>query len=468
MNSAVWWIRRDLRLSDNLSLSTALQRAGQVFPVFILDPRLLASGYCAEKRLSFLYAGLCALDASLRERGSYLLLRSGNPEQVLAELLHQTGAGVIYAQEDYSPYAVDRDSKIGRSLPVTFLPGLTVHHPKVMLKANRTPYTVYTPFNKAWQAHAWPGEPLPAPGEIPTLPGFASETIPVDVRSPISDLFPAGETEAQRRLDEFTARLDAPVFDYQENRNRVDLKGTSTLSPYLRFGMLSARQGVAAGRQAAASAWDQRSRRGAETWLNELVWREFYLSILYHFPAVRLSSFRPEMSQIRWLNEKENFAAWKEGRTGYPIVDAAMHQLVQTGWMHNRARMIVASFLTKDLLIDWRWGERYFMQHLIDGDPAANNGGWQWVAGTGTDAAPYFRVFNPVLQSRKFDPTGAYIRRFVPELADVPDEFIHEPWKMPVDLQQEAGCIIGKDYPVPIVDHTLARERVLIAYKVKG
>ena len=468
MNSAIWWIRRDLRLGDNLSLSTALQRAGQVFPVFILDPRLLASRYCGEKRLSFLYAGLCALDASLREHGSYLLLRSGNPEQVLAELLHQTGAGAVYAQEDYSPYAVARDSKIGQRLPVTFLPGLTVHHPKQILKANRTPYTVYTPFNKAWQAHAWPGEPLPAPGVIPTPPGFASEEIPAGVRCPANDLFPAGETEAQRRLDEFTSGLDAPVFEYGENRNRLDLESTSTLSPYLRFGMLSARQGVAAVRQAASRAWDQHSRRGTETWLNELVWREFYLSILYHFPAVRSSSFRPGMSQIRWLNEEENFAAWKEGRTGFPIVDAAMGQLVQTGWMHNRARIIVASFLTKDLLIDWRWGERYFMQHLIDGDPAANNGGWQWVAGTGTDAAPYFRVFNPVLQSRKFDPTGAYIRRFLPELADVPNEFIHEPWKMAIDFQQEANCIIGKDYPAPIVDHTLARERVLIAYKVKG
>lgn len=467
MNAAIWWIRRDLRLSDNLPLSTALGQARQVFPVFILDPRLLASGYSSEKRLSFLYAGLHSLDTSLRERGGYLLLRSGNPEQVLKELFYQTEAEAIYAQEDYSPYAVARDRKIKQILPLILLPGLSVYHPQEVQNTNRTPYTVYTPFNKAWQAHSWTGEPIPAPKDIPTPPGFASESIPA-IHSLISDLFPAGESEAQRRLSEFTSSSDAPIFAYQENRNRLDLEGTSTLSPYLRFGMLSARQAVAVARQAINRAWNQYSRRSAETWLNELVWREFYLSILYHFPAVRLSAFRPKMNDIRWLNEEDSFAAWKDGRTGYPIVDAAMRQLVQTGWMHNRARMITASFLIKDLLIDWRWGERYFMQHLIDGDPAANNGGWQWVAGTGTDAAPYFRVFNPLLQSRKFDPTGVYIRRYIPELADVPTEFIHEPWKMPLDIQGKIRCIIGKDYPAPIVDHTLARERVLITYRMKG
>ncbi len=199
--------------------------------------------------------------------------------------------------------------------------------------------------------------------------------------------------------------------------------------------------------------------------MNELVWREFYSAILYHFPYVRQMAFRPAMRQISWRNDPADFAAWAAGRTGYPVVDAAMRQLNTTGWMHNRARMIVASFLTKDLLVDWRWGERYFMQQLLDGDPAANNGGWQWTAGTGTDAAPYFRVFNPVLQGIKFDPQGAYVRRWTPELAAVPDEFIHTPWKMPVELQRSAGCIIGKDYPAPIVDHAAARQRVLAAYR---
>lgn len=465
-HAAIWWIRRDLRLSDNLALSTALQHAEQVLPVFILDPKLVSSGNIGEKRLSFLYEGLRALDASLQKRGSYLTLRSGNPENVLTELLNQTAAGAIYAEEDYSPYAVARDRKINKSLPLTLLPGLTVNHPNVMLKGNQTPYTVYTPFNKAWQARPWPGELSPAPLHIPTPPGYVSEAIPGGDDSLVKELFPAGEAEAQRRLNWFIDSQEAPIFDYQNNRNRVDLAGTSSLSSYLRFGMLSAKQAVAAARQAIARAEDPPAIHSAETWLNELVWREFYLSIMFHFPEVRLSSFQQKMKKIRWLNNEGDFTAWKEGRTGYPIVDAAMRQLVQIGWMHNRARMIVASFLTKDLLIDWRWGETYFMQHLIDGDPAINNGGWQWVAGTGTDAAPYFRIFNPVLQSQKFDPKGEYIRRFVPELVRVADKFIHEPWKIPVSLQEDAGCIIGKDYPTPIVDHAFARERALSSYRV--
>jgi deoxyribodipyrimidine photo-lyase len=200
------------------------------------------------------------------------------------------------------------------------------------------------------------------------------------------------------------------------------------------------------------------------TWLNELIWREFYISILMHFPEVRRRSFREVYRHLLWDNDREAFLAWQEGRTGYPIVDAAMRQLLATGWMHNRARMIVASFLTKDLLVDWRWGERHFMQHLIDGDPAANNGGWQWTAGTGTDAAPYFRVFNPVLQSNRYDPEGAYIRRWVPELADVPDEVIHHPWTMSRAQQERSGCIVGLDYPAPIVEHKVARERAIAAY----
>jgi deoxyribodipyrimidine photo-lyase len=468
MSSAIWWIRRDLRLSDNQALSAALLHGGSVFPVFILDPSLISSRYCGQKRLSFLFDGLRALDISLRDRGSYLLLRSGTPALILNQLLQKTSSDVIYAEEDYSPYAVSRDRPIVESFPLTLFPGLTVHHPKDILKPNRTPYTVFTPFKNAWQARGWNSQLLPAPRQIPTPPGIPSEAIPVGDPNLKGRLFSAGELEAQHRLDTFIGGHNAPVFTYEENRNRLDFEETSMLSPYLRFGMLSARQALNAAWQAEARAWDQSSHRGTETWLNELIWREFYQSILYHFPEVRCGSFRPEMSRIRWINDEAHFSAWKDGQTGYPIVDAAMRQLVQEGWMHNRVRMIVASFLTKDLSIDWRWGERHFMQHLVDGDPAANNGGWQWVAGTGIDAAPYFRVFNPVLQSKKFDPDGTFIRRFVPELERVPMEFIHEPWKMPFVLQKEIGCIIGKDYPVPIVDHSMTRKRVLNAYKLRG
>ncbi len=462
MSTAIWWIRRDLRVSDNQALAAALSQAEQVLPVFVLDPKLLNSSYVGEKRLAFLYAGLRALDNDLRQRGSGLVVRSGDPVHVLTDLQREVGAGAILAEADHSPFARRRDQRAARLLPLHLVPGLTVHSPHEVVKADGTPYTVFTPFSKAWLGHPWPGDALPAPDWIPTLAGVMSEDIPASPPLSTQIPFQAGETEAQRRLDAF---IENAVYSYGDERNRMDLAGTSGLSPYLRFGMLSARQVVAAARQTEAQATDAQSRRSAETWLNELIWREFYIAILYHFPSVRQTAFRPALRNLAWVNDLDDFDAWAQGRTGYPVVDAAMRQLLQTGWMHNRARMIAASFLTKDLLVDWRWGERHFMQHLIDGDPAANNGGWQWTAGTGTDAAPYFRIFNPVTQSQKFDPDGAFIRRFVPELVNVPNEFIHTPWMMTSDLQTRIGCLIGKDYPAPIVDHKLARERVLSVYK---
>jgi deoxyribodipyrimidine photo-lyase len=227
--------------------------------------------------------------------------------------------------------------------------------------------------------------------------------------------------------------------------------------------MISARQAVAAAGAAACAA--EGGKNGADTWLNELIWREFYQAILFHFPNVLQEALRADLRDIAWANHREDFQAWCDGRTGFPVVDAAMRQLVQTGWMHNRARMIVASFLVKDLLVDWRWGERFFMAHLIDGDAAANNGGWQWTAGVGADAAPYFRIFNPVLQALTFDPDGAFVRRWLPELAQVATAYIHAPWTMPDGVQQSAGCVIGRDYPAPIVDREMTRQRTLSAYR---
>jgi deoxyribodipyrimidine photo-lyase len=461
MKRAIWWIRRDLRLSDNQALMAALSLAEEVIPAFVLDPGLLNSAYCGEKRLAFLFDGLRALDADLHRRGSALVVRRGEPLAALAELQRQTGAERIFAEADFSPYARRRDRRLARELPLDLTPGLTVHAPAAVVKADGTPYTVFTPFSKAWLSQPWPGEPLPAPGRIPTPTDILGEAIPV-LRLSGEVPFLAGETQALRLLAAFTSRA---IGRYGEERNRMDLAGTSGLSPYLRFGMLSARQAATAARQADARAIDGIARRGAETWLNELIWREFYISILYHFPHVRRMAFRPGMRSIPWINDLEAFTAWAAGRTGYPVVDAAMRQLVQIGWMHNRARMIAASFLTKDLLIDWRWGEKFFMQYLLDGDPAANNGGWQWTAGTGTDAAPYFRVFNPVLQSMKFDPQGAYIRRYIPELANVPPDFIHTPWTMPLHMQKQVGCLIGDNYPAPVIDHGIARQRLLQVYK---
>jgi deoxyribodipyrimidine photo-lyase len=281
----------------------------------------------------------------------------------------------------------------------------------------------------------------------------------------LSAAFPPGEAEAQRRLVRFTAGETAPIYAYGEGRNRLDQDGTSVLSPYLRFGMLSPREAAVRALQAMDRAPETAARNSAEVWLTELIWREFYLAVLYHFPSVLTTAFNPALRRIAWRTAPKDLEAWRAGRTGYPVVDAAMRQLTTTGWMHNRARMIVASFLVKDLLVDWRLGEEWFMDRLVDGDPAANNGGWQWTAGVGTDAAPYFRIFNPTLQGQRFDPEGRFIRRFVPELARVPEKLVHEPWRMTHAEQEAAGCVIGKDYPARIVDRPLVRDRTLAAYK---
>jgi deoxyribodipyrimidine photo-lyase len=265
-------------------------------------------------------------------------------------------------------------------------------------------------------------------------------------------------------LAQLTEFANERIYSYHENRDRMDREGTSRLSAAFHLGLISAAQAVSLARRAIARAASPEARKGAETWLNELIWREFYQSILYHFPFVRRQAFREPYRAIQWIDDPDGFAAWQQGLTGYPIVDAAMRQLNTTGWMHNRARMIAASFLVKDLLIDWQWGEAYFMQQLVDGDVASNNGGWQWTAGVGTDAAPYFRIFNPVLQSKKFDPHGNYIRQYVPELSDVPEELIHEPWKMTPLEQQAYGVQLGSTYPQPIIDHAFARERTLADY----
>ncbi|MCB8929032.1 MAG: deoxyribodipyrimidine photo-lyase [Ardenticatenaceae bacterium] len=465
MKTAVWWIRRDLRLTDNQALAAAMDAADQVVPLFIVDPFFENSEYVGDKRRAFLWAGLRQLDADLRERGSRLVVRYGRPQQILTQLLEESGAEAIFAEEDFTSYARHRDQQIAEALPLTLTAGVVVHPPGTVLKDDGEPYIVFTPFKKnAWLKRPLPksSDILPAPDKINTPDYINSEDIPIKPELPEAIPFKPGEAEAQRRLKAFA---QDSIDQYAQDRDMVALDGTSQLSPYLRFGMISARQAVVTAVSCCNNAPDKDARKGADTWLSELIWREFYVHILYHYPHVLQRSFRPEYDDIVWRNKEDEFEAWKNGRTGYPIVDAAMRQLTTSGWMHNRARMIVASFLVKDLLINWQWGEAFFMQHLVDGDPAANNGGWQWTAGTGTDAAPYFRIFNPISQSKKFDPTGAYIRRWVPELADVPNDYIHEPWEMPPMVQKSANCQIGSDYPMRIVDHSDARDWTLAAYK---
>jgi deoxyribodipyrimidine photo-lyase len=474
MATTIWWIRRDLRLTDNQALNAALAAGDEVLPLFVLDRRLLQSRYNGPKRTAFLFEGLRALDLDLRSRGSRLLVLSGDPAEVVTRLCEQTGAAAVFAERDHSPFAVRRDRAVADVLPVPLhlTPGVTVRPPESMRKDDGEPFVVYTPFGKRWRAYGpvHRSDILPAPQVIRTPSEPQGEAIPGRPSLPSSVPFAAGEAEGKRRLGGFVGGEEAPVFAYALMRDQPGADGTSQLSPYLRWGMISARLAALAAYEALDRAREEGgantevARKGADHWLSELIWREFYISILHYFPHVRGSSFRPEYNGVTWNNDQDDFAAWCEGRTGYPIVDAAMRQMVSEGWMHNRCRMVTASFLVKDLLIDWRLGEQFFMQHLVDGDPSPNNGGWQWTAGTGTDAAPYFRVFNPVMQGQKFDPQGIYVRRWLPELAQVPLEFLHEPWKMQKSDQIKARCILGKDYPLPIVDHHEARERVLSAY----
>ena len=455
----IWWIRRDLRLSDNAALTSALSAGKSVLPVFILDEGLLAKP--AEKRHAFLFAGLRALDADLRQLGSKLILRRGEPVTELHRLSVECGADGVFAEQDISPYALRRDAAVAERLNLHLVHGLSVHPVTAIAQSDGKPYTVFTPYSRAWKALPFNEHLVPAPAAMPPVPDLASVELP-DLAAP--EYFPAGEHEAYQRLCDF---LDGPIFAYGSGRDRLDQAGTSSLSPYLRFGMLSVRQAASAARQAAGLAADASTRMGVETWLNELIWREFYQSILYHFPHVLKGPFRSSMRAIPWRNAPQDLLAWQAGQTGYPVVDAGMRQLAATGWMHNRARMITASFLVKHLLINWQEGERWFMRSLVDGDLAANNGGWQWIAGTGTDAAPYFRIFNPILQGKKFDPEGKYVRRWLPELADLPAKFIHTPWELSAHEQRSYGVQIGRDYPAPIVEHNYARQRALAAYSGK-
>lgn len=464
MRPTIWWIRRDVRLHDNPALARALAGGGPVVPAFVLDPALLGGRHhgAAARRQGFLFAGLRALDDDLRARGGRLVVRTGRPADVLDTLVREAGARAVVAEGDASPYARRRDADVRRTVPFEIVGSTSVHHPAEVVKGDGTPYTVFTPFKNVWLARPLPkaSDVLAAPERLPPVPdGMTSETLP---EGETVDAFPAGEAEARRRLHAFTTRA---IDRYAKERDRVDHDATSALSPYFRFGMISAREAVVAALAAGAGKNGRKGKGGADVWLAELVWREFYLAILFHHPQVLSSAFNARFRRLAYRRSPRELAAWRDGRTGYPIVDAAMRQLASIGWVHNRARMIVASFLTKDLLLDWRDGEAWFMERLLDGDPAANNGGWQWTAGVGTDAAPYFRIFSPVLQGKRCDPDGAYVRRWVPELAHVPAARIHEPWTLTALEQRAARCIIGRDYPAPIVEHHTARERALAAYR---
>lgn len=467
----IMWFRSDLRLTDNMALNAALSTGAPILPVFVFDPSILNGRLAGAPRTAFLLKALASLDAGLRDREGRLVILYRDPLRELPQLVKETTASALYFNRDYSPYALRRDATLRAILGVpaySFDDSLLVA-PGDIVKANGTSYTVYTPFRKQWltvpkatpstmQLH--PDQVAPRPDYASTIDRYTLHDLGVSATIPVQD---ASENAARMRL---TAFVSGCIYDYETGRNRLaaepdndPVPGTSFLSADLHLGLLSIREAYWAAEEARENATDNFARKSVDAWIGELAWREFYQHILFHFPHVAQGNFRREYDRLEWCNAPDELQAWKDGRTGYPVVDAAMRQLRQTGWMPNRSRMIVASFLTKDLLIDWREGECHFMRWLIDGDLAANNGGWQWAAGTGTDAQPYFRIFNPVLQSRKFDADGTYIRRWVPELRSIPDAYIHAPW----ETEQPPA-----DYPPPIVDHGFARQRSLDAYgKVK-
>ena len=453
------WFRADLRLRDNRALAEAA-RGDQCLPFFVLDDTILRSSRTGAPRVRFLLDCLKALRASLTARGSTLLVLRGDPAVEIARLIDATRAELVTWGRCDTPYARRRDARVRAVLERAGVRSFETKDDVVFASeeirtARGGPYAVYTPYRNAWWArlHREPQAPRLAPHLPPSIPKV-SETLGIALPSPEeldfesdAELPPGGEVAAERRLERF---LSGAVRGYAADRDLPAKDGTSRLSPYLRFGVISARSCVDAAR---ACAEDEKSAaEGSSKWVNELIWREFYRAVLAENPRVQRGCYRREYDALEWNDDPEALAAWGEGRTGFPIVDAGMRQLAATGWMHNRIRMVVASFLTKDLLLDWRLGEDFFFRGLVDGDPASNNGGWQWSASTGTDAQPYFRIFNPVSQGVKFDPEGSFVRRWVPELEGVEDKLIHTPWELPHP---------PRNYPPPIVSHAERRVAAL-------
>ncbi len=467
---ALVWFRRDLRAHDHAALSLALARSRAVYCAFVFDTEILDQlGDRRDRRVEFISACIAELSETLRGLGGALCVLHGRARDEIPALAERLAVQAVYTNRDYEPVALDRDRAVQRTLLDRGIAWHTCKDQVIferdeILTQTRRPFSVFTPYKRAWLARLRDTDLAPHPvkeraGALASSPTPAQPTLAslgFETTNLRSLALPTGSSGAARWLEDFLTRID----HYHERRDYPASKGPSYLSVHLRFGTLSIRELARAARQ--------RDSEGARTWLSELIWRDFYFMILYHHPQVVEHAFRAELDHVHFSNREEHFRAWCEARTGYPLIDAAMRQINQTGYMHNRLRMVSASFLVKDLHVDWRWGERYFAQRLNDYDLAANNGGWQWAASTGCDAQPYFRIFNPVTQSEKFDADGSFIRQYIPELAHVPNEFIHAPWTMTAQQQAHARAIIGRDYPAPIVDHAQARNVALAMYSEAG
>jgi deoxyribodipyrimidine photo-lyase len=460
------WFRRDLRVQDHAALYHAVKSSRTVYCVFVFDTGILdALEQRADRRVEFIRACVVELRAALERLGGGLIVRHGDARTEVPALAAALAVQAVLANHDFEPAAIERDAAVARALAAegrelrTFKDQVIFEKDEVVTRDGR-PFSVFTAYKNAWlekaDAFYFEGYPVerharvlarPAPSPMPSLKELGFERTNLDALS-----LPTGASGARALLDDFRTRMAR----YHERRDYPAIRGPSYLSVHLRFGTVSVREVARVARSSRT--------KGAAVWLSELIWRDFYSMILYHHPRVATHAFKPELDTIAFSNDERLFQAWCEARTGYPLVDAAMRQINESGYMHNRLRMLTASFLVKDLHVDWRWGERYFAQNLNDFDLASNNGGWQWAASTGCDAQPYFRIFNPVTQSRRFDPQGEFMRLYLPELAPVPDRHIHAPWLMSPAEQKHCGVMIGKDYPAPIVDHAAARKLTLDLY----
>ncbi len=466
-------LRRELRLSDHPALAAAAERGVPVVPLFVWSPEEAGDFPPGAASRAWLSRSLVALDASLRAVGSRLVLRRGDPLEAIRSVARSCRAKALFRSSSHEPGLRARDDSVDRELrrdglEVVRFGGSLLHDPGAVRSSSGTPFRVFTPFWRCCRSLPEPSRPLPSPAILPP-PATWPASVPLEglrLAPPsgpdggILETWEPGERGARRLLNRF---LDEGLASYPADRDRPDRPGTSRLSPHLHFGEISLRMVWHAVSGRAAADPSPGTVRGAEAYLRQVGWREFAHHLLVHFPETSREPLRPEFAAFPWRYDREELSAWKEGRTGYPFVDAGMRQLRATGWMHNRVRMVVASFLVKDLLLSWREGAAWFHETLVDADLANNTLGWQWVAGCGADAAPYFRIFNPVSQGMKFDPAGEYVRQWVPELSGLPPEWIHRPWEAPPEVLRAGGVALGRNYPAPRVDHAAARRRALSA-----
>jgi deoxyribodipyrimidine photo-lyase len=469
------WFTHDLRLSDHAALTKAAETGRPLLPVYVLDDNTPGDWAMGGASRWWLEQSLQSLASAIKEKGGRLLLRRGKTLDVLQKLAEETAAHGIYFSRNYAPWSGELEQQLAgwcgnNGVECKRFAGYLLFDPDEIRTGSDTPYKVYTPFSKACFSKAPTREPRPMPGSMTFwLGGIKSDDLDdwqlydgkPDWACAFADRWTPGEQGAQDKLDRF---ISEAAQDYDDARNRPDMFGTSRLSPHLHFGEISPLQCWHAMRH----AMDDGRRnidKGGETFLKEILWREFSYHLVCNFENFMTEPFNEKFADFPWADDEDGLKAWQKGQTGYPIVDAGMRELWATGWMHNRVRMIVGSFLVKNLLIPWQKGEEWFWDCLVDADIGANSASWQWIAGCGADAAPYFRIFNPVLQGERYDPDGEYVRRWVPELKDMPKKFVHKPWEAPSDVLAKASVKLGDTYPKPLMDHAKARDRALAAYQ---